>query len=355
MFGPSNLASQSNPAKTSPPLFGRRTSTFRLLPPVTSFHPSRTTKYFLPTYLLCAKKLALSTVLQRRCRTFISLFLSPTVCSRGGHAYCHANASPLVSNSRCLIHKNIAVQSNYDISSMIPGELRHQPTNHTPSNMTGPWSEIKVSEYDVADPILHQDSDVVVGGPKSCGAKVVVGSDAVAKPCSAHTFAKVLSSTRSQYGRDVETQAEGTSSKRAPSQAVSGRANGRRGGKLASTKPGRACPCGPPRLKRWSESTLQSGLLATTGCRSSSGSERLRRGSAIGSLTWPSGAREGRRLYLEGGGPGCRSVPTVGRGRGCGRVAHGRRRGLETEGTLAWCERCGVTVCRLYEGRGNWS
>ena len=77
-------------------------------------------------------------------------------------------------------------------------------------------------------------------------------------------------------------------------------------------------------------------LLATTGCRSSSGSERLRRGSAIGSLTWPSGAREGRRLYLEGGGPGCRSVPTVGRGRGCGRVAHGRRRGLETEGTLAW-------------------
>ena len=156
---------------------------------------------------------------------------------------------------------------------------------------------------------------------KSCGAKMVVSSDAVATPCSAHTFCPTSTMSRqglvvhqiSIWTRCRDPGGRNVLKKSAkPSSIVSG-LNVPPGGKLASTKPGRACPCGPPRLKRWLESTLQSGLLATLGCRSSSGSERLRRGSAIGSLTWPSGAREGLRLYLEGGGPGCRSVPTVGR------------------------------------------
>ena len=134
-----------------------------------------------------------------------------------------------------------------------------------------------------------------------------------ATPCSAQTFC--LTSTLSRQGlvehqisiwtRCRDPGGRNVFKKSAkPSSIVSGR-NGPSWWEAGLTKPGRACPYGPPRLKRWLESTLQSGLLATIGCRSSSGSERLRRGSAIGSLTWPSGAREGRRLYLEGGGPGC--------------------------------------------------
>ena len=54
------------------------------------------------------------------------------------------------------------------------------------------------------------------------------------------------------------------------------------------------------------------------GCRSSSGRDGLKRGSATGSAKRHSGPRERRGLGHEGGGPCCGSVAIIGCGRACG-------------------------------------
>ena len=61
------------------------------------------------------------------------------------------------------------------------------------------------------------------------------------------------------------------------------------------------------------------------------------RDEAEACATWPSG-----QACLEGGGPGCRSDPTMGRRRGC--MTEGmqyREHERKTKGTTAWCKRCG--------------